>query len=116
MRIKLGAPFLLFISICVLAGSGCTLGGGGNISSDSFERRGVAGFPAATHMGWQELSPDEAMQAAFAHLRPLLAADSRERVRPVIVLATVEGDVHDIGKNIVSLMLGNHGFEVVDLG
>ncbi len=65
MRIKLGAPFLLFISICFLAGSGCTLGGGGNISSDSFERRGVAGFPAATHMGWQELSPDEAMQAAL---------------------------------------------------
>jgi 5-methyltetrahydrofolate--homocysteine methyltransferase len=34
----------------------------------------------------------------------------------VIVLATVEGDIHDIGKNIVSLMLGNHGFTVVDLG
>ncbi|WP_301098037.1 cobalamin-dependent protein, partial [uncultured Desulfovibrio sp.] len=36
--------------------------------------------------------------------------------RPVIVLATVEGDIHDIGKNIVALLLGNHGFEVVDAG
>ena len=34
----------------------------------------------------------------------------------IIVVATVEGDIHDIGKNIVSLMLGNHGFKVVDLG
>ncbi len=31
-------------------------------------------------------------------------------------MATVEGDIHDIGKNIVSLMLGNHGFEIIDLG
>ena len=31
-------------------------------------------------------------------------------------MATVEGDIHDIGKNIVSLLLGNHGFEVVDAG
>ncbi|MDR2489536.1 MAG: homocysteine S-methyltransferase family protein [Desulfovibrio sp.] len=58
----------------------------------------------------------EAMQAAFAMLRPLLAEDSRDLSHPVVVLATVEGDIHDIGKNIVSLMLGNHGFKVVDLG
>lgn len=58
----------------------------------------------------------ETMQAAFAILKPLLEKDARATVRPVIVLATVEGDIHDIGKNIVGLMLGNHGFEVVDLG
>jgi 5-methyltetrahydrofolate--homocysteine methyltransferase len=58
----------------------------------------------------------ETMQAAFAVLRPLLENDARTEERPVIVLATVEGDIHDIGKNIVALMLGNHGFEVVDLG
>lgn len=58
----------------------------------------------------------EAMQAAFAFLRPILAKDSRTEVRPVIVMATVEGDIHDIGKNIVSLLLGNHGFEVIDIG
>jgi len=58
----------------------------------------------------------ETMQKAFARLRPLLEKDSRSSVRPVVVMATVEGDIHDIGKNIVNLMLGNHGFEVVDLG
>ena len=36
--------------------------------------------------------------------------------RPVIIMATVQGDVHDIGKNIVCLLLGNHGFDVVDAG
>lgn len=58
----------------------------------------------------------ETMQKAFALLRPLLEKDSRALNRPVIIMATVEGDIHDIGKNIVTLMLGNHGFEVVDLG
>ncbi len=58
----------------------------------------------------------ESMQSAFALLRPLLEKDARNVSRPVIVMATVEGDIHDIGKNIVNLMLGNHGFEVIDLG
>ncbi|MDL2279944.1 homocysteine S-methyltransferase family protein [Desulfovibrio sp. OttesenSCG-928-G11] len=58
----------------------------------------------------------ESMQEAFALLRPLLEKDARSGQRPVVVLATVEGDIHDIGKNIVSLMLGNHGFEIADLG
>ena len=35
---------------------------------------------------------------------------------PVVVIATVEGDIHDIGKNLVALMLKNHGFHVIDLG
>lgn len=58
----------------------------------------------------------ETMQAAFSLLRPLLAQDARATERPVVIMATVEGDIHDIGKNIVNLMLANHGFEVVDLG
>lgn len=58
----------------------------------------------------------ETMQKAFATLRPLLEAQRGAEKRPVIVLATVEGDIHDIGKNIVALLLGNHGFEVVDAG
>lgn len=56
------------------------------------------------------------MQKAFATLKPLLEAQRGPEERPVIVLATVEGDIHDIGKNIVALLLGNHGFEVVDAG
>ena len=58
----------------------------------------------------------EAMKEAFALLQPLLDKASAGGDRPVIVLATVEGDIHDIGKNIVALMLGNHGFDVRDLG
>ncbi|MBQ3059404.1 MAG: homocysteine S-methyltransferase family protein [Desulfovibrio sp.] len=58
----------------------------------------------------------ETMQTAFAHLKPLLEAARGPEKRPVIVMATVEGDIHDIGKKIVSLLLGNHGFDVVDAG
>lgn len=58
----------------------------------------------------------ETMQTAFARLKPLLEKTGTNAKKPVIVMATVEGDIHDIGKNIVCLLLGNHGFEVVDLG
>ena len=58
----------------------------------------------------------ETMQTAFGVVRPLLEQDGRAGKKTVILTATVEGDIHDIGKNIVNLMLGNHGFEVVDLG
>lgn len=58
----------------------------------------------------------ETMQAAFAYLKPKLEENAVAEEKPVIVLATVEGDIHDIGKNIVGLLLSNHGFEVVDAG
>ena len=58
----------------------------------------------------------ETLQAAFAILRPLLEKAGNAADRPVVVMATVQGDIHDIGKNIVNLMLENHGFAVVDLG
>ena len=58
----------------------------------------------------------ETMQKAFAHLKPLLEKSRGPEERPVIVMATVEGDIHDIGKNIVCLLLGNHGFDVIDAG
>lgn len=58
----------------------------------------------------------ETMQAAFGVIRPLLEKDARAEERVVILTATVEGDIHDIGKNIVNLMLRNHGFDVIDLG
>jgi 5-methyltetrahydrofolate--homocysteine methyltransferase len=57
-----------------------------------------------------------AMVAAFDILEPLLEADGEGARAGTVVLATVEGDIHDIGKNIVALMLRNHGFRVVDLG
>ena len=58
----------------------------------------------------------ETMQKAFAHLKPLLEKSRGPEERPVIVMATVEGDIHDIGKNLVALMLKNYGFQVIDLG
>jgi 5-methyltetrahydrofolate--homocysteine methyltransferase len=58
----------------------------------------------------------ETMQTAFAHLKPLLENQQSAKIRHVVIMATVEGDIHDIGKNIVALLLGNHGFEVIDAG
>jgi 5-methyltetrahydrofolate--homocysteine methyltransferase len=57
----------------------------------------------------------ETMKAAFSVIEPLLKKDDTN-VRGRIVFATVQGDVHDIGKNIVILLMKNYGFEVLDLG
>ena len=64
----------------------------------------------------QLIAGAEAMKLAIEHLEPLLAEDKNREKLPVVVIATVKGDIHDIGKNLVALMLKNHGFQVVDLG
>ena len=65
----------------------------------------------------QLLQSAEAMKAAMAELEPLLLENkARSADDPVFVLATVQGDIHDIGKNIFALLLRNHGFNVIDLG
>jgi methylmalonyl-CoA mutase cobalamin-binding domain/chain len=56
-----------------------------------------------------------AMKAGMELLRPLLAETGAERVGKVVI-GTVKGDIHDIGKNLVAMMLEGAGFEVVDLG
>jgi methylmalonyl-CoA mutase cobalamin-binding domain/chain len=56
-----------------------------------------------------------AMQAALNLLRPLLAA-AGEKTLGKVVIGTVKGDVHDIGKNLCNIMLEGAGFEVIDLG
>lgn len=56
-----------------------------------------------------------AMQAAMEVLRPLLTASSYEPLGKV-VMGTVQGDLHDIGKKLVAMMLEGSGFEVIDLG
>lgn len=56
----------------------------------------------------------ETMQLAFARLKQEIKGVAATRGR--ILMATVEGDIHDIGKNIVCTLLENHGFEVIDLG
>ena len=56
------------------------------------------------------------MKNAIEILEPLLLRASDADDMPVVVIATVEGDIHDIGKNLVALMLKNYGFRVIDLG
>ena len=56
-----------------------------------------------------------AMKAGMAILRPLLAATGAPRMGKMVI-GTVKGDIHDIGKNLVSMMMEGAGFEVVDLG
>jgi 5-methyltetrahydrofolate--homocysteine methyltransferase len=57
------------------------------------------------------------MKQAVAHLEPFMEADRRDaRGAGRIVMATVKGDVHDIGKNIVGVVLACNGFDVIDLG
>lgn len=56
-----------------------------------------------------------AMKAGMAILRPLLAETGAEPVGKVVI-GTVKGDIHDIGKNLVAMMMEGAGFEVVDLG
>ncbi|MBN1938861.1 MAG: corrinoid protein [Candidatus Aminicenantes bacterium] len=59
----------------------------------------------------------EAMKAAAAVLRPALeAAGSTSDAPGTVVIGTIEGDIHDIGKNLVSAMLTANGFKVIDLG
>ncbi|MYB44163.1 MAG: cobalamin-binding protein [Acidimicrobiia bacterium] len=56
-----------------------------------------------------------AMKAGMAVLRPLLAETGAETVGTVVI-GTVKGDIHDIGKNLVAMMMEGAGFEVIDLG
>lgn len=55
------------------------------------------------------------MQAAFTYIKQTMAGQSGPSLGRIL-MATVEGDIHDIGKNIVCTLLENHGFEVIDLG
>lgn len=64
----------------------------------------------------QLIGSAEAMKNSIHVLEPLLQKDAAAEDMPVVVIATVEGDIHDIGKNLVALMLRNYGFRVIDLG
>jgi len=61
------------------------------------------------------LSAANSMKGGMAILRPLLAANDSASVGK-IVIGTVKGDIHDIGKNLVAMMMEGAGFEVVDIG
>jgi 5-methyltetrahydrofolate--homocysteine methyltransferase len=73
------------------------------------------GFEAGTVFLPQLLMAADAAGAAFDSVKSALGGGGTVKGRP-IVLATVKGDIHDIGKNIVRALLENYGFDVIDLG
>ena len=64
----------------------------------------------------QLLMSAEAAKASFEVIKANMAADGSSVKKGSIVIATVHGDIHDIGKNIVKLLLENYGYNVIDLG
>src|SRR3546814_3218596 len=62
------------------------------------------------------LQSAETMKTAVAYLEPMMDKVEGESTKGRIVLATVKGDVHDIGKNLVDIILTNNGYEVHNLG
>lgn len=83
-------------------------------------------IPAINHVGVlfdkqvyflpQLISSAKTMEKGIAVLEPLLAENKSKEPLGTIVIATVEHDIHDIGKNLVALMLRNYGYNVIDLG
>ncbi len=63
----------------------------------------------------QVLMSAKAMGAAMEHLKPHFASGAAKR-KGTFIIGTVEGDLHDIGKNLVSMMVEGNGYEVIDLG
>ena len=64
----------------------------------------------------QLLMSAEAAKSAFEVIKQQMAGKEKAAAKATFVIATVKGDIHDIGKNIVKLLLENYGFDVVDLG
>ena len=64
----------------------------------------------------QLINAAETMKLAIEQVEPLLELGNSKEAKATIVMATVQGDIHDIGKNLVVLMLKNYGYRVIDLG
>ena len=73
------------------------------------------GYEAGTVFLPQLLMSADAAKAAFAVVKEAMAGKPRT-TKGQVILATVKGDIHDIGKNIVKVMLENYGYDVIDLG
>ena len=74
------------------------------------------GFENKTVYLPQLLMSAEAAKSAFEVIKSTMVSGDTKSQKPTFVIATVHGDIHDIGKNIVKLLLENYGFSVVDLG
>lgn len=73
-------------------------------------------FEKGTYFLPQLISSAETMEKAIDYLEPYLAKERGGSKLETVVVATVKGDIHDIGKNLVVLMLKNYGYDVIDLG
>ncbi len=58
----------------------------------------------------------ESAKYAFEEIKKSMPADDKSNGKFTLILATVKGDIHDIGKNIVKLLLEKYGYDVIDLG
>ena len=74
------------------------------------------GFENKTVYLPQLLMSAEAAKSAFEVIKSSMAGNEKSQNNATFIIATVKGDIHDIGKNIVKLLLQNYGFNVVDLG
>ncbi|MBE6564407.1 MAG: homocysteine methyltransferase [Ruminococcaceae bacterium] len=75
-----------------------------------------SGFEQKTVYLPQLLMSAEAAKSAFEQIKTFLSGKEKAAAKGIFVIATVHGDIHDIGKNIVKLLLENYGFDVIDLG
>jgi len=97
---------------------------GENISADTIITEGVISGLNALGKKFEKfeafvpelITAGLAAQEALKVLRPKMTQKALHKVSGKVVIGTVEGDVHDVGKNIVAMMLEGGGFEVVDLG
>lgn len=64
----------------------------------------------------QLINSAETMKLAVEYIEPMLAGKGDNESKVTVVIATVQGDIHDIGKNLVVLMMKNYGYRVIDLG
>ena len=93
------------------------------ISSDEIIKNGLTAAMIEIGNDWnqgkvflpQVMMSAEAMQSAFTLIKKLLPSSASD-AKGVLVLGTVQGDIHDLGKNIVSALLENSGYKVIDLG
>lgn len=73
-------------------------------------------FNAKKYFLPQLIGSANTMKQAIDYLEPMMEKKEGQGQMPTLVIATVEGDIHDIGKNLVVLMLKNYGYHVIDLG
>lgn len=75
-----------------------------------------SGFEKKTVYLPQLLMSAEAAKSAFEKIKESMSGEGNTSDKATVIIATVKGDIHDIGKNIVKLLLENYGFNVIDLG